>query len=200
MSSEVSGQAEPAARASVETTPAPEPLPMLSVTPTRNSSMAGEPAPSVASRVAAQAATPVEKTAPSRPAIPEAHRRFAGPGFAPVSDDLATPALAAMAARDATAAPDRMPASAKLHVPVPPRDASPERERWVPTSIAPRLTSERPQARDDRAHVFLCGLLAALFLALASWKGDGRGYAAALLFGLLTVALLVINLAQSRDD
>ncbi|HET9328415.1 MAG TPA: hypothetical protein VFQ05_16735, partial [Candidatus Eisenbacteria bacterium] len=95
----------------------------------------------------------------------------------------------------------------KLPAPGPPRDASPERVRWVPTSIAPRLTSiaprltsQRPEARDDRTHVYLCGLLAALFLVLASWKGDGRGYAAALLFGLLTVTLLVLNLAQSRDD
>ena len=150
--------------------------------------------------VVAKAATPVEKTTPSRPAIPEAHLRFAGPGFAPVSDDLATPALAAMAAPDAMASRDRMPASAKFPAPVPPRDAPAEHERWIPTSIAPRLTSVRPEARDDRAHVFLCGVLAALFLTLAFWKGDGRGYAAALLFGLLTVALLVLDLTRSRHD
>jgi hypothetical protein len=189
-----------ASAASVETTPAPEPVPMLTVTPTRNSSMAGEPAPSVASRVAAQAATPVENTAPSRSAIPESYLRFAGPGIARASDDSATPTLAAMAAPDPAPAPDRMPASAKLPASAPPRDASHDHERWVPTSIAPRLTAEHREARDDRAHVFLCGLLAALFLALASWKGDGRGYAAALLFGLLTIALLVLNLAQSRHD
>jgi hypothetical protein len=154
MSSEVSGQAEPAARASVETTPAPEPLPMLSVTPTRNSSMAGEPAPSVASRVAAQAATPVEKTAPSRPAIPEAHRRFAGTGFFADLRRFGDFALAAMARR--------RDGCARSHARIrwvtracAARDASPERERWVPTSIAPSLTSERPQARDDQPDVFL---------------------------------------------
>jgi hypothetical protein len=199
-SSEVSGPAEPAACASVETTPAAESVPMLTVTPTRNSSVAVEPPPAVTSRVAAQAATPVEKTAPSRPAIPAAHLRFAGPGFVPVSDDLATPALVAMAASDATAAPDRMPAFAQSPANVSPRDASPEHQRWAPTSIAPRLMSDHPEVRDNRAHVFLCGLIAALFLALASLKGDGRDYAAALLFGLLTVTLLVLNLARSRQD
>ena len=159
-----------------------------------------KPAP-VASHVAAQAAMPVEKTAPSRPAIPKAHLRFAGPGFAPVLDDMATPALASMAAPDAAAAPERMPASAKLPAPVRPRAASRrEHKRWVLTSIAPRLTSEHPEARDDRVPVFLCGLIAALFLALASLKGDGRDYAAALLFGLLTVTLLVLNHERSRHD
>jgi hypothetical protein len=121
-----------------------------------------------------QAATPVEKTASSRSTIPEAHRRFAGPVIAPAPDDSATPAS------------------------VPPRDAS--HERWVPTSIAPRLMAEHPEARDDRAHVFLCGLIAALFLALAFLKGDDRGYGAALLFGLLTVTLLVLNLAKNHHD
>ena len=200
MSSEASGQAEPTARASVEITPAPEPVPMPTVTPTRNSSMVGEHAASAASRVAAQAATPVEKKVPSRSAIPEAHLRFAGPGIAPVSDDMAIPASAASAAPDATPAPDRMPVSAESPASVQCRDASHDHERWVPTSIAPRLTAERPEARDDRAHVFLCGLLATLFFALAVWKDDGRGYAAALLFGLLAVTLLVLNLAQSRHD
>jgi hypothetical protein len=173
---------------------------MLTVTPTRNSSMAGEPPPAVASRVAAQAATPVEKATPLRPAIPAAHLRFAGPGFVPLSDDLATPALVAMAAHDATAAPDRMPASTNLPSPVRSRDASPKHERWVPTSIAPRLTSEHPEPGDDRTPLFLCALITALFLALASLKGGGRDYAGALLFGLLTVTLLVLNFVQTRQD
>ena len=199
MSSEVSGQGEPTARASLEATPAPEPVPMPTVTPTRNSSMVGEP-PASGARVATLAATPVEKT-PSRSAIPEAHLRFAGPGIAPVSNDAATPTSAAMTAPDATPAPDRMPASAESPAPVPlPRDSSHDHERRVPTSIAPRLMAERPKARDDRAHVLLCGVLATLFFALAVWKGDGRGYAAASLFGLLAVTLLVLNLAQSRHD
>jgi hypothetical protein len=199
-SSEACGQAEPAACESVETTPDPESVPMLTVTPTRNSSMAGEPPPAVASRVAAQAATPVEKTAPSRPAIPAAHLRFAGPGFVAVPDDLATPALVAMAALDATASPDRLPASTNLPLPVRTRDASPRRERWVPPSIAPRLTSEHPEPGDDRIPVFLCALITALFLALASLKGDGRDYAGALVFGLLTGTLLFLNLVGSRQD
>jgi hypothetical protein len=199
-SSEVYGQAEPAACESVETTPDPESVPMLTVTPTRNSSMAGEPPTADASRVAAQAATPVEKTAPSRPAIPAAHLRFAGPGFVAVPDDLATPALVAMAALDATASPDRLPASTNLPLPVRTRDASPRRERWVPPSIAPRLTSEHPEPGDDRIPVFLCALITALFLALASLKGDGRDYAGALVFGLLTGTLLFLNLVGSRQD
>jgi len=198
-SSEVYGQAEPAACESVETTPDPESVPMLTVTPTRNSSMAGEPPTADASRVAAQAATPVEKT-PLRPAIPAAHLRFAGPGFVAVPDDLATPALVAMAALDATAAPDRVPVSTNLPSPVRTRDASPRRERWVPTSIAPRLTSEHPEPGDDRTPLFLCALITALFLALASLKGGGRDYAGALLFGLLTVTLLVLNFVQTRQD
>jgi hypothetical protein len=160
--------------------------------------MVGEPAASAASRVAAQAATPVEQSAPSRSAIPEAHRRFAGPGIARVTDAAAAPASAAMAAPDAPPVPDRMSAFAESAASVPRRGASHDNERWVPTSIAPRLTDEPPDARDDQGHVVLCGLLATLFLALALWKGDGRGYAAAVLFGLLTVTLLVLNLTHSR--
>jgi hypothetical protein len=146
------------ARVSVETTPVPEPV------------------------IATQAPTPFEETAPSRPAIPEAHRRFAGPAFAPVPDDAATPAAAATVA------------------PAPPRGASHDHQRWLPTSIAPRLATVRPGARDDRAHAILCGLLATLFFALAVWKDDGRGYAASFLFGLLAVTLLILNLGRSRHD
>jgi len=146
--------------------------PILTVTPT--------PAPSVVSHVTAQAATPVEQAVPSRSAIPEAHRRFAGPGIAPN-------------------APDRVPVSAGLPAP-PPRDASHDHERRVPTSIAPRLTAEHPEARDLRVLVFLCGLIGALFLALSFLKGDGGGYVPALLFGVLTVTLLVFNLTKSRNE
>lgn len=193
MSSEASGQTEPTARASVEITPAPAPVPMPVMTPTRKSSMTGERAASAAAHDAA----PVEETVPSRSVTPEAHRRFAGPDIAPVTDDPATPASTAI---NATPAPDRTPASAESPASVPPRDVRHNVERWVPTSIAPRLKDERREARDDRAHVVLCGLLATLFLVLAVWKVDGLGYAAAVLFGLLTVTLLVLNLVQSRRD
>ena len=105
-----------------------------------------------------------------------------------------------MTAPDVTPAPDHMPASAESPAFVPPRGASHDHERWVPTSIAPHLMAERSEAPDDRAHIVLCGLLAMLFFALAVWKGDGRGYAAALVFGLLAVTLLVLNLTHSRHD
>lgn len=103
-------------------------------------------------------------------------------------------------APDETTAPDLMRASARFPASVPPRDASHAPQRWVPTSIAPRLMAEHSETHDDRAHVLLCGLLAGLFLLLASWTGDVRGYAAALLFGLLTVTLLILNLGERRHD
>lgn len=226
MSSEASALAEPAAHASVEPmptpmpTPAPErvpvpapivaptpervPVPEPTVTPAPDSSIVDVPAVSVASRIAAEDVTPVEQTAPSRFVIPEAHLRFTGLDIAPAADDAEAPAAPAVAV--STPALDRVSAPAEPPASVPAPDASRERERWVPTSIAPRLTAERSETRgetrdempDDKAHVVLCGLLATLFLALAVWKSDGRGYAAALLFALLAVTLLVLNLAHRR--
>ena len=64
----------------------------------------------------------------------------------------------------------------------------------------PRLTAEHPEPRDMRAHVFLCGLIAVLFLVLASLKGGGRDFVAALLFALLTGTLVVLNPARRRHD
>jgi len=138
---------------------------------------------------------PAIESAPRRFAIPEAHLRFAGPGIASALDNSATPVLAAMVSAEAMT--DRTPA-ARLSASV----SSHDHEHWVPTSIAPHpmFVTERPEARDDRAHIYLCGTVAALFLALSSWTGNGRGYAAALLFGLLTVTLLVLNLMGSGHD
>ena len=214
MSPEMSAPAEPMAIASVETAPAPEPVALPTVMATSDSSMVDEPAPWVASHVVMPAPAPIEVTPPPslQHSIPEAHLRFARPDIAPVSGDAATRASALMVAPAATAAPERIPtpaataASERIPTPAEPpasvrhRAASHDLERWVPTSIAPRLTADYPEANDDRAHVFLCGLLAALFLALGVWKGDSRGYAVALLFALVAAALLVLNLAQRRHD
>src|SRR5438045_2969450 len=79
----------------------------------------------------------------------------------------------------------RASACAESHARVSRRNGNHDHESWVPTSIAPRLMAVRPEPRDDRAHVVLCGVLAVLFLALGAWKADGLGYAAGLLFASL---------------
>ena len=224
MSPELSDHAEPMMR-SVETTPAAEPAPSPTVmapppmvmapmptvmvpmptvsvpTPTVmatwNSSMASAPAASRVAEVASQVATPIDETVHAT-AIPDAHRRFARPAIAPVAEVAA--ATAVMAAAIALTAPDRTPAFAEPPAPVSRRNGNHDHERWVPTSIAPRLMALRPEPRDDRGHVVLCGVLAVLFLALGAWKDDVLGYAAGLLFALLAGTLLVLNHAHSRHE
>ena len=198
---QVSRTAGRSTRTHEEIPPAPEPAYVLlsraftTAEPASRISVETAPVPSVATHPAVQAARPAIESAPRRFAIPEAHLRFAGPGIAPALNDSSTPVRAAMASADAMT--DRTPA-ARLSASVPSHD----HEHWVPTSIAPHpmFVTERPEARDDRAHIYLCGTVAALFLALSSWTGNGRGYAAALLFGLLTVTLLVLNLMGSGHD
>lgn len=174
--------------------PDPEPVPMPAVISPPASDALPEEVPDEPPRDATEAATPrVSASDIPRSEIPEAHLRFAGPVA------MSEPGDAEPAAHNATPTPARRPASVESRAPVP-RDASLEAERWIPTSIAPRLTAERLEVQDDRAHVFLCLLLGILFFALGVWKNDGRGYAGALLFVLLAVTLLVLNLSQSRHD
>lgn len=198
--------ATPAPTPAATPTPAPALVPVAAV-PARKPRVrrsrqlvepVGEHAPLVAARATVQVVAPVEKATPRRHTIPKEHLRFAGPGFISISDDLETPVLVASArsvppARRATTS---VPSSA----PAPRRRDTRERKRWMPTSIAPHLMSEHPEAHEHRVPAVLSGLAAALLFALASWMGDGRGYAAGLVFAFLTITLVVLNHARARDD